>query len=292
MSKERFKKMVMLGISQFQDPYYQGVAAQLAFFLFLSILPTIILLSQILGIFSLSLDWIQDLANPYMTGEGMDTLRKMLTYHPSGANSVFLAIIALWAASRFQFALIRVTNYTLTDGVSTGQGYVKDRLRSIKTIIVTLFTVVFALVVLVYGTMLLKLVFGMVAGGKIADATWVALRWPLSAALYFLMISYNYYVLPTKKVPFRDIVPGSVFASVGFLIVTFFYNIYTARSANYDILYGSFSNIVALLMWLWFMAWVMCLGVTLNRVWWATRPVNQKPIAEEARTRRKPLNIF
>ena len=222
----------------------------------------------------------------------MDTLRKMLTYHPSGANSVFLAIIALWAASRFQFALIRVTNYTLTDGVSTGQGYVKDRLRSIKTIIVTLFTVVFTLIVLVYGKMLLKLIFGMVAGGKIADATWVALRWPLSAALYFLMISYNYYVLPTKKVPFRDIVPGSVFASVGFLIVTFFYNIYTARSANYDILYGSFSNIVALLMWLWFMAWVMCLGVTLNRVWWATRPVNQKPIAEEARTRRKPLNIF
>ena len=216
----------------------------------------------------------------------------MLTYHPSGANSVFLAIIALWAASRFQFALIRVTNYTLTDGVSTGQGYVKDRLRSIKTIIVTLFTVVFTLIVLVYGKMLLKLIFGMVAGGKIADATWVALRWPLSAALYFLMISYNYYVLPTKKVPFRDIVPGSVFASVGFLIVTFFYNIYTARSANYDILYGSFSNIVALLMWLWFMAWVMCLGVTLNRVWWATRPVNQKPIAEEARTRRKPLNIF
>ena len=157
--------MVMLGISQFQDPYYQGVAAQLAFFLFLSILPTIILLSQILGIFSLSLDWIQDLANPYMTGEGMDTLRKMLTYHPSGANSVFLAIIALWAASRFQFALIRVTNYTLTDGVSTGQGYVKDRLRSIKTIIVTLFTVVFTLIVLVYGKMLLKIIFGMVAGG-------------------------------------------------------------------------------------------------------------------------------
>ena len=210
--------MVMLGISQFQDPYYQGVAAQLAFFLFLSILPTIILLSQILGIFSLSLDWFQDMADTYMTGEGMDTLRKMLTYHPSGANSVFLAIIALWAASRFQFALIRVTNYTLTDGVSTGQGYVKDRLRSIKTIIVTLFTVVFALVVLVYGTMLLKLVFGIVTGGKIADAAWVALRWPLSAALYFLMISYNYYVLPTKKVPCRYIVPCIGFAAGGFFI--------------------------------------------------------------------------
>ena len=54
----RVKKMIVLGIQQFQDPYYQGVAAQLAFFMFLSILPTFILLSQVLGFFSLSLSSI------------------------------------------------------------------------------------------------------------------------------------------------------------------------------------------------------------------------------------------
>lgn len=292
MKKERLKKMIILGIAQFQDPYYQGVAAQLAFFLFLSILPTIILLSQLMGIFSLSLDGIQELANINITGEGMKALEDMFSYRPSGANSLFLAVTALWGASKVQFSLIRVTNYTITDGKSTGEGYVKDRLRAIKTIIITLFTIVFSLVVLVYGPMLLKLVFGMVAGGELADAAWITLRWPLAAALYFFMISYNYYVLPSKKVPFRDVLPGSVFSSVGFLIVTYVYNIYSSKSINYNILYGSFSNIVALLMWFWFMSWVICLGITLNRVWWATRSVNQKPIAAEAMERRKPLNIL
>ncbi|MGN1334393.1 MAG: YihY/virulence factor BrkB family protein [Anaerovoracaceae bacterium] len=292
MKKERLKKMIILGIAQFQDPYYQGVAAQLAFFLFLSILPTIILLSQLMGIFSLSLDGIQELANINITGEGMKALEDMFSYRPSGANSLFLAVTALWGASKVQFSLIRVTNYTITDGKSTGEGYVKDRLRAIKTIIITLFTIVFSLVVLVYGPMLLKLVFGIVAGGELADAAWITLRWPLAAALYFFMISYNYYVLPSKKVPFRDVLPGSVFSSVGFLIVTYVYNIYSSKSINYNILYGSFSNIVALLMWFWFMSWVICLGITLNRVWWATRSVNQKPIAAEAMERRKPLNIL
>lgn len=56
----RVKKMIVLGIQQFQDPYYQGVAAQLAFFMFLSILPTFILLSQVLGFFSLSLSSIEN----------------------------------------------------------------------------------------------------------------------------------------------------------------------------------------------------------------------------------------
>lgn len=288
----RIQKMIILGIQQFQDPYYQGVAAQLAFFMFLSILPTFILLSQVLGFFSLSLSSIEQWVDINVTGAGADTLRRMLNYSPSGINSFFLALTALWAASRVQFAMIRVTNYTLTDGITTGEGYVKDRLRSLKTILITIFTVAFSLIVVVYGPIILNLVFGRVLGAKITEAAWIALRWPLAAALYFLMISYNYYVLPSIRVRYRDIVPGSVFASVGFLAVTFVYNIYTARSVNYDILYGSFSNIVVLMFWFWFIAWVMCLGVTINRVWWATRKHDAIPIAPEAAAKRKPINIF
>lgn len=284
--------MIILGIQQFQDPYYQGVAAQLAFFMFLSILPTFILLSQVLGFFSLSLSSIEQWVDINVTGAGADTLRRMLNYSPSGMNSFFLAVTALWAASRVQFAMIRVTNYTLTDGVTTGEGYVKDRLRSLKTILMTIFTVAFSLIVVVYGPIILNLVLGKVLGAKITEAAWMALRWPLAAALYFLMISYNYYVLPSIRVRYRDIVPGSVFASVGFLAVTFVYNIYTTRSVNYDILYGSFSNIVVLMFWFWFIAWVMCLGVTINRVWWATRKYDAIPIAPEAAAKRKPINIF
>lgn len=283
----RIKRMLILGIQQFRDPYYQGVAAQLAFFMFLSILPTFILLSQILGFFDLSLKSIEQFVDVNITGEGVDTLMRMLNYSPAGINSVFLAITAVWAASRVQFAMIRVTNYTLTDGDMTGEGYVKDRLRSIKTILITVFTVAFSLIVLVYGPILLKLSFGRVVGAQIADAAWMALRWPLAAALYFLMISYNYYVLPTVRVRFRDIVPGSIFASVGFLVVTYGYNIYTKLSGSYNILYGSFSNIVVLMFWFWFISWVLCLGVTVNRMWWATRKKGAVPIAPEAIAKRR-----
>ena len=170
----RVKKMIVLGIQQFQDPYYQGVAAQLAFFMFLSILPTFILLSQVLGFFSLSLSSIENWVDINISGAGADTLRRMLNYHPSGINSVFLAFTAVWAASRVQFAMIRVTNYTLTDGGMTGEGYVKDRIRSIKTILITVFTVAFALVALVYGPLLLKLIFGKVLGSCMDGASLAA----------------------------------------------------------------------------------------------------------------------
>ena len=216
MTRERVKRMVILGFRKLSDPYYQGAAAEIAFYFLLSIVPTLILLSQLLGLFSISLDGIRDWLNTDMIRvEGADMIQSLLDYSPSGVNSVFLAITAVWAASRAQFAMLRITNYTLTDGISTGKGYVRDRIRSLKTVVITVFTIGFSLVILVYGELILKLVFGIVAGSEIAEKTWVMIRWPIAAGLYFLMISYNYYVLPTHRVPYRAVVPGSVFASIG-----------------------------------------------------------------------------
>ena len=272
MTRERVKRMVILGFRKLSDPYYQGAAAEIAFYFLLSIVPTLILLSQLLGLFSISLDGIRDWLNTDMIQvEGADMILSLLDYSPSGVNSVFLAVTAVWAASRAQFAMLRITNYTLTDGISTGKGYVRDRIRSLKTVVITVFTIGFSLVILVYGELILKLVFGIVAGSEIAEKTWVMIRWPIAAAHYFLMISYNYYVLPTHRVPYRAVVPGSVFASIGLMVVTWAYSIYTSVSSGYDILYGSFSNFVALMFWFYLLSWVLFLGVILNKVWWESR---------------------
>lgn len=286
------EKIVKMMIQQFQDPFYQGAAAQIAFSLFLSIIPILILLSQLLGVFSLSLDEIQNLFGDYMTEEGVVMISELLNYSPSGINNIVLGVVALWAASRVQFSLLRITNYTLTDGEVIGKGYVRDRLKSIRTILMTIFTVGFSLVVIVYGELIMKLTFGTVVGEEISTAAWVLIRWPVSIALYFLMISSNYYMLPTHKVPFKDIIPGSIVAAVGFWLVTCVFTWYTGISSNNDIIYGSASNIVALMFWFWFLAWVMCIGVNFNRVWWAARKTNKIPIPEEVKERRKPMNIF
>ena len=56
MSKQRLAALFASGYKQLNDPYYQGFAAQVAFYLLLSVIPTIILLSQILGVFSISIE--------------------------------------------------------------------------------------------------------------------------------------------------------------------------------------------------------------------------------------------
>ena len=278
MSPARVRNICILIYRKLRDPYYQGAAAEMAFYLLLSIIPLFILLSQLLGLFSISLGSIKDWLDieSMLKVEGADMILSMLDYSPSGVNSVFLALTAAWAASKAQFSMMRITNYTLTDGRSTGQGYLRDRIRSLKTVVITVFTIAFALVILVYGEVILKLVFGIVAGTEIAEMTWVLIRWPAAAVLYFLMVSYNYYVLPTHRIPFGAVVPGSIFASVGMMAVTGFYSAYSSASANYDLLYGSFSNFVALMFWFYLLAWVQFLGVILNKVWWESRLLQER----------------
>ena len=63
--KSRLLQMILLGIKQFRDPYYQGFAAQMSFYIVLSLVPTLIVLTQILGLLEISMDIIITLYDKY-----------------------------------------------------------------------------------------------------------------------------------------------------------------------------------------------------------------------------------
>ena len=133
--------MLYLGIKQFQDPYYQGVAAQVAFFFMLSIVPTMILLSQLLSLLNIPLENLEIyLSNDYAP-QIMETIGKVFTFEPQTSTNIVLIFTAIWAVSRLQFTLMRVANYTMSGGRDAGT-YLKDRIRSIVTVLLSLVSMV------------------------------------------------------------------------------------------------------------------------------------------------------
>lgn len=276
--KNRLLQMLILGIRQFRDPYYQGFAAQISFYLLLSVVPILVLLTQILGYFDLSLETVLGWLEEYTGSEITGMMSSLTKFSSAGVaiNIVYVAV-ALWAASRAQFAIMRISNYTFTDGKSTGKGYWRERFRAVWTMAVFLLTLVFSVLILAYG--------GLVIDACVQFLPWDGvyllklfsyLRWVPAAVLYFLVVCYIYYIMPTEKIKFRKILPGSLFACVGMLVVTAIYSIYVNNMANYDILYGTLSSIVAILFWFYFLAWVICLGIMINKVMDDTSDPNSK----------------
>ena len=113
--KENLKKLIeifRMVYDHLGDPYYQGSAATVAYFLFLSILPLVILASQALGLFSLSIDAILKWAEINVSGDGFELLQSLLRHKSTGTNNLILLIVAMWAASRANIYLVRLANYT------------------------------------------------------------------------------------------------------------------------------------------------------------------------------------
>lgn len=269
--KERIKKMVLLGIKQFGDPYYQGFAAQIAFFIMLSVVPTIIVVTQLLGFMNITnLDVLTRWIDRYVDPQMGTMLKNLVGNGTPVGNNIILIIVTVWAASRAQFSMMRIANYTFSGGRTTGN-YWRERFRSLRTMFSTIFTIAFVIVVLVYGKQILYVIFGQVVEQRMLSWLWGGFRWPLVAGLYFLMLLYNYYVLPSERITIRDLLPGTIFASAGMVIVTVFYAFYTFYIVNYNIIYGSLSSIVALLFWFYFLSWVMVLGILVNKVFRDTK---------------------
>jgi len=271
MSGKRFFYIFLMMMKQLKNPYYQGFAAQLAFYFILSIVPMMIVLSQILGLFSISLSALDDLIMQYVSEDVTEILMNFITYKPTGATNFVLIVIALWSASKVQFSMIRIANYTITEGQSTGKGFIRDRLRAIRTVFFTIVTVACALIILVYGEPMVRLFLSAVNLTMEIEYEinrfLLVMRWPALLILFFLMVCYNYYVLPYQKVKFREVLPGGVFASISMLLITYLYAAYARYAGHFDILYGSLASAVALMFWFFFISGVLGLGVLFNKAW-------------------------
>ena len=271
--KSRLLRMFYLGFKQFQDPYYQGIAAQVAFFFILSIVPILLLLSQILGILNIPLEILtRELLGPdlHLSDEWLFFLKDVFTVQPQLSTNILLIIAAIWAASRIQFALMRISTYTYSGGRDAGR-FFRDRARSLLTVVLTVVMVVVVVTLQVYGGVIIRFLADQLLISSWVDKVWTILRWPVAGAIYLLIISFNYYVLPNSRMRYRDVLPGSIFCAAGMLVVTIFYALYTSRAVNNNIIYGSMASIAALMFWFYLISWVMCLGILVNKVWADTR---------------------
>lgn len=265
-----------MGFKKFQDPFYQGIVAQVAFFFMLSIVPTLFLLTQILAKINISLEYLTTFLGIDPKAEYMRLIEYVLNSRPETMTSFFLLLMVVWAASRVNFCLSRVADYTYSSGRVIGN-YFRDRLRAMFTIALTIVVMAAVIIFAVYGQVIIKLLAERLLISQWVDKIWGLLRWPVAAGLYLLVVSFNYYVLPSRKQRFRDTLPGGIFCSLGMLLVTMLYSIYSSVIVSQNLLYGSMATIVILMFWIYLIAWVLVLGILFNQVWSETRTKHRVP---------------
>ena len=267
------RKFLVTGLKTFQrlqDPYYQGKAAELGFYFIIAIVPVMTLLLQVVNRLDVAKIAYDRFLEAYGHHAVVNNIVSAFTGAHSGSISIVFLLVTLWSASKLEFSLIRMSNYTYHIVDENGFiGYFKARFRAIVTLTMLLVILIMSLVALVYGNMLIDMVSDVLGS---FDFFWTRLlgsmlRWPLALFLYWLFLAINYMMTPNETLRLKEVLPGSLFAAAGILVATIAYYIYFRFFSHLNLVYGSLAAIIALLLWFYWLGYILVVGTVVNASW-------------------------
>lgn len=176
-----------------------------------------------------------------------------------GIGTAVSLLLTLWSANKGMKALV--------DGVSIAYNEHDDRsfLRAnALTLGLTLGATVLFLIA-VGAVVVTPIVLGWV--GLDAFSEWLINigRWPILAAGIVVALGLLYRVAPTRHAAkWRWVTPGSVIATVVWLVGSIGFSIYVDNFGSYDKTYGSVAAVAILLFWFYLSAYAILLGAEIN----------------------------
>ena len=266
---------LIVAVKQVYDKYAEDemtvYAAQVSFFIILSVVPFImLLLTAVQMIPSISnaqfMELIVGLVPVDYKSLAFRVVNDLSLKSPATMISV-TAITALWSAGSGMFSVAM--------GLNRVHGHGEKRWYVVCRLICSVYTIVFILVcilslgLLVFGNMIQAFMvnrFPIVADVVTHIINFRAL-WALMILIMFFLGIYTF--VPDKKLKLREQIPGAVFSTVGWMAFSFAFSLYFNHigGKNYSYMYGSLTAIVLLLLWLYMCMCILFFGAEINYYW-------------------------
>ena len=84
--------------------------------------------------------------------------------------------------------------------------------------------------------------------------------------MMILIFAVMYRYTPSIRLTWREVFPGAVVCTVGWLIVSLIFSFYINNFSNYSKIYGSLGAIIILITWLYITSIILILGGEVNSV--------------------------
>ena len=247
------------------------LAAMIAYFAMLAFVPLLFLALSLVGLAgeqSESSYLIEQLRRAFPASSVDRLLAVVRDIQESAAEFGIIGGVALvWAALGFFSVLESALNIVYG---RPNRPFVRQKLFVLLLTAGSLAVLFVALVVSSVGVGIAK--DAAVVGGALAYIYGIA----ISTALVLVFVWSTYTLLTNERLPWRETLPGAVFASVvlqaSFQLLPLF-----VRAAEGFLALQAFGGLALLLFWIYLMANVLVLGAELN--WWLAR--GRRAVAEE-----------
>lgn len=265
LSRSEWLAVLKRSAREFLADDCMGLAQQIAYSSLLAFFPAMVFLVGLLDLVG-AYEALQEFLAPIAPGAVLDTI-ETLQEDTSKSTSVVAFVVgaagATWAASGAMGSVVKAINRAY-DQVET-RPFWKTRLVAITLVVLTGITTAGLLLLIVLGGPLGRAIAANAGLGGAFDWVWNLLRWPIAFVAVLLFFAIVYYLAPDANVrTWKWVSPGSLIGSVGWLVLSALFALYTSFSDSYSATYGALASGVVLLLWLNYSAFALLFGAELN----------------------------
>ena len=245
-------------------PSMSYLPGNIAFFLVLSIFPILTLIGVIASKFSLDLSMIIDLEEIVLPSNLSELLASFIQGKGFDTNIGIFMIIGFFLASNGAAAIILASNNLYG---FPNSDYLKRRIKSIFIIVLIIFLFIFMMIFLAFGNKLIALLLNYIKDPTLVKMIYylfVILKWPFALFIIFFNVKLIYTIAPDWKIMSKHTTKGALFTTISWILVVQIYSFWVNHFSNYDLFYGSLSNIIVLMLMIYFISYILVIGIAIN----------------------------
>jgi membrane protein len=202
---------------------------------------------------------------PHSTLVTLDSsLRAALQHKGTAAGALAVSVVsALYGTTGLSEAIRRALNVVFE--VSHGRSFWRRKAVDVASSLVLGTLLIVTLILVFVGGSFARDIFGFIGLGSTAAHVWSVARWPAAVVVAMLIFAWIYYVTPdVHHRGFRWLAPGAAMAVAIWMLASVGFSLYLSRFANVSAVYGAFTGLILLVVWLWLGSVALLFGAELN----------------------------
>ena len=243
-------------------------AAQAAYFFVLSLIPIILLLLTMVQFTPVTRQDVMAAVTQVFptTVEGLISSIVDQVYQQSSTIIPVTIIVALWSAGKGVLSMTSGMNLIYENTETRNYFYL--RLRASFYTVIFILAIVLSLSLSVFGNSISMFVYKHAPVLTTIMDFLIRIRTLLTLVVLTLFWDLVYKYLPNRtnrsKTTMKQQLPGAVFTSCGWLLISFIFSIYLDIFTGFSSMYGRLTTIILIMLWLYVCMYVILLGGELN----------------------------
>lgn len=243
-----------------------GLAAQLAYYFLLALVPAIGFLVALTTFFPDGLiDQMMSAAARVMPPEMLTLLQDQMTALRGRDQSGLLSLgllMALWSSSAAMVSASDALNRAYD--IEEARPWWRVRLNAMVMTIALAVFVLMAFTLVVAGPEIAGALAQRLGLGAAFTMAWNIVQWPVAFALVVVAVGLINYLGPDAEQDWVWITPGAVLATVLWLGASVGFRVYVTHFGNYNATYGSLGGVIALMLWFYLTGLAILIGAEMN----------------------------